>query len=201
MTDEHLGVDLKELVKRSLSLNEITQEEALEIESGLEAVKLESLPEELVSNEKPQSNINAEIKEDIYKVIANLNLAGKVKLALLGNMQARKILIGDKSKMIQGCVLRNPRLTQGEVEEFAKNINTTPYVLKLLAKDSKWMKNYIMKLYLVSNPKTPPDTSVHWVKFLEARDLRKLMKSKSLPQAVIANIRRTVNDIEQKGRG
>ena len=92
------------------------------------------------------NNAEHEEHQDIRHVLLNAKLPMKLKLALLGNATCRGLLIKDSNKMIQQCVLRNPKLQASEVEEFAKNPNLSNVVLRDISSNSQWMKIYSLKL-------------------------------------------------------
>lgn len=129
-----------------------------------------------------------ELKEDgggsLFTIIAGLPLPAKIKLALGGNKMARAILVRDTNKQIPLFVLENPQITENEIYEIAKNANIDDSVLRTIASNPKWMKSYQLKLAIVSNPKLPIDLSIKWVKFLQDTDLRKLSRSKNIPQVL-----------------
>ena len=52
------------------------------------------------------------------------------------------------------------------------------------------MKIYPIKVALVSNPKTPLDISVKWLKHIKDKELRILAKSKNIPSALVNQCRK-----------
>jgi len=136
-----------------------------------------------------EASIGDEQPNDLRQVLSKAKLPQKLKLALLGNATCRTLLIKDSNKMIQQCVLRNPKLQHSEVEEFAKNPNLSDVILREISNNSQWMRIYSIKSALVFNAKTPQAVSIKWVKFLNTADLRRLSKSKNVP-SVIANAAR-----------
>ncbi|MCB0325183.1 MAG: hypothetical protein KDD69_16485 [Bdellovibrionales bacterium] len=168
----------------SLAVEQVDSEDIraqlLAIQEGTDAIEL---AQELTDDSSAdEANVAALIRE--------LNFAGKVKLALKGNLAARTVLLKESNKQIQLFVLSNPRLTDGEVTEIARNTNVDEAVLRAVAKDSQWMKSYAVKYNLVSNPKTPIDVSLQWLKFIKDKDLRLLSRSKGVPQVVATHCRK-----------
>lgn len=150
---------------------------------------IDSEQKQPIQNEKP---------DDIRQIILKSSLPRKIKLALLGNSTCRSLLIRDSNKMIQQFVLKNPKLQASEVEEFAKNPNLSGAVLKTIANNAQWMKSYSLKYIVVSNPKMPQDVSIRWVKFLNIADLKKLAKSKNVPNVVSLSARKRLADMDKK---
>lgn len=138
-----------------------------------------------------------EVSDDLRQVLLKAKLPQKVKLALLGNATCRALLIRDSNKIIQQCVLKNPRLQTTEIEEFAKNSNLSEFVLRSIGVNSQWMRNYSLKYAITFNPKTPQDVSIKWVKFLNTVDLRKLAKSKNVPSVIAVTARKRIAESEK----
>ena len=145
-----------------------------------------------------EASIGDEQPEDIRLILSNAKLPQKLKLALLGNATCRNILIKDSNKMIQQCVLKNPKIQNSEIEEFAKNPNLSDIVLREIGNNSQWMRSYSLKSALVFNPKTPQAVSIKWVKFLNTADLRKLSKSKNVPSVIATAARKRLEEAEEK---
>ena len=55
-----------------------------------------------------------EKKESFVARVRKMSVAERVKLALAGNKEARTILARDPVKLVQTCVLKNPRFTLEE---------------------------------------------------------------------------------------
>lgn len=153
-----------------------------EIEAELERILAGE--DDIVLPEAALSESEDSDDDNIAMLIRELNFAGKIKLAMKGNKTARSLLLKESNKQIQLFVLANPRITEGEIVEIAKNTNVDEVLLRRISKESQWMKNYSVKHNLVSNPKTPIDVSLKWLKFLKEKDMRLLAKSKNIPQVV-----------------
>ena len=134
---------------------------------------------------------------NIATYIRELRMPGKVKLALLGNQTARTLLIRDSNRLISLFVLENPRLTENEVFEFARNRDLHDSVVRTIAGNQSWMRNYAIKSAVVNNPKTPLDISLKWVKHLKEKDLRLLAKSRNIPHALAVQSRKLLERREQ----
>jgi hypothetical protein len=149
---------------------------------------------------KVEKTIIEEAKEpeqDLRARLADMSIAEKIKLALLGDAVCRSLLIVDTSRLIQQAVLQNPRMQPTEVESFAKNPNVSDYVLRSISSNRNWMKSYLTKLNIVSNPKCPNDVGLKWLRHLNKNDLRKLAKSKNVPQLIAVTARRILADEEK----
>jgi hypothetical protein len=116
--------------------------------------------------------------------INNLNVAGRVKLAFLGNKEERMILIRDGSKVVSSAVLQSPKITDQEVEVIAAMKNVQESVLRDVARNRKFVKNYNVVKSLVNNPKCPLDLSLALMKNLMLPDLKGLSLNKNVPETL-----------------
>jgi len=131
---------------------------------------------------------------DIRGLIASMTMAQKLKTAMGGNAIVRRLLIQDPSRLVQECVLSNPKLGVNEVEEFAKNTNVDAQVLRSISENNTWMRTYRVKFNLVCNPKCPPDLSLRWLKFLNASDMKNLARSKNVPQVLQVAAKKKISE-------
>lgn len=135
--------------------------------------------------------------KDIRILIAAMSLPQKIKTALYGNATCRLILIRDANKVIQICVLKNPKLTLPEVEDFAKSTHISDLILRTIANSSVWMRSYHLKYNIVTNPKTPGDIALKWLRHLNVPELRRISKSKNVPQVIAISAKKRLNDMER----
>jgi hypothetical protein len=120
----------------------------------------------------------------LVQQISQLDISQKTKLALLGNKSVRNILIRDSNQQVTLLVLQNPKLSLAEILDYAKNTNLDELVFREISKNSAWMRDYAVKLALVSNPRVPVDISLGWIKYLKDRDLRRVSRSKNVSAVV-----------------
>ncbi len=146
-------------------------------------------------NKKEEKN-----NKDFRAIIKDLKLPGKIKLAMFGNSLCRSLLIKDKNRVVQEAVLSNAKMRDKEIEDFAKDKNTPSNILRMISNNKAWIKSYGVKRNLVFNPKTPNELGIKWVKFLNKTDLKKVSKSKNLPQVVATTAKKKIQD-EEKKRG
>ena len=110
--------------------------------------------------------------------------AQRVQLAIKGGSEERRTLIRDTNKIVQRAVLESPRLTDQEVEAFASMSSLTDEILRLMAKNRNFRKNYVVVRNLMNNPKTPLDVSLHMLPILNAQDLKRLCMNKNVPETL-----------------
>lgn len=139
------------------------------------------IPKELTldkEEEKPEE------KETILKKLATMNVADKIKLALFGNKEVRTTLIRDANKIVATTVLKSPKITDGEIAMFANSRNVCDDVIRIIAGNKEWVKNYRVKVSLVNNPKTPVPIAMKLVSSLNTKDLKDLAGSRNVSGAV-----------------
>lgn len=129
-------------------------------------------------------------KETLLQRIQHLTVGEKISLALRGGQKIRSILLKDPNKEVVLSVLKNPKITETEVEMLSHSRNAPEEALRAICRNREWTKNYNILFALVNNPKTPPGLSVPFVTSLRTKDLVILEKNKNVPEAVRAAARR-----------
>ena len=123
-------------------------------------------------------------RQTLLQRLATMTVAQRVQFAIKGGSEARRTLIRDSNKIVQRAVLESPRLTDQEVEAFASMSSLTDEILRLIAKNRNFRKNYMVVRNLMSNPKTPLDVSLHMLPILNVQDLKKLCTNKNVPETL-----------------
>lgn len=133
-------------------------------------------------------------RQTLLQRLANMTVAQRVQFAFKGGSEARRTLIRDSNKVVQRAVLQSPRLTDQEVEAFASMSSLTDEILRLIAKNRNFRKNYVVVRNLMNNPKTPLDVSLHMLPMLNALDLKRLCTNKNIPET----LRSTANKLQRQ---
>jgi hypothetical protein len=123
-------------------------------------------------------------RQTLLQQIAKMNVSQRVQFAVKGGSEARRTLIRDSNKVVQRAVLQSPRLTDQEVEAFAAMPNLTDEILRLIAANRMFRKNYTVVRNLINNPKLPLDVSLHLLPLINAVDLKKLSVNKNVPETL-----------------
>ena len=123
-------------------------------------------------------------RQTLLQKLAKMTVAERVQFAIKGGSEGRRTLIRDSNKVVQRAVLQSPRLTDQEVEAFAAMSSLTDEILRLIAGNRKFRKNYTVVRNLTNNPKTPLDVSLHMLPMLNAMDLKKLTTNKNVPETL-----------------
>ncbi|MDH4264575.1 MAG: hypothetical protein OEW45_02955 [Deltaproteobacteria bacterium] len=127
-----------------------------------------------------QENLNEEQRQNLYQKILKMSVPEKIRLAMLGNREARNILILDRNKVIPMAVMRSPRLTDNDILTLAQHRNLPNEVYKYIALNKKWIKNYPVKLALVNNPKTPLPIAIRLLEHIHDNDLKAVRRNKNI---------------------
>jgi hypothetical protein len=118
------------------------------------------------------------------KVLSQLSILDRMKLAMKGTREQRAQLIRDSNKLVAAAVLSSPKLTETEVESFTKMGNVSEEVLRIIGMNRSWLKNYGVALGLTRNPKTPPGLSMQLMHRLNERDVKMLAVDRNVPEAL-----------------
>lgn len=169
------------------------RESVQEILEGRDSLPLPKALEEEHDEATEEEALEEKVRRgDIYNALKIMTVPQKIKLALFGNRIARLLLLRENSRQIHYFVLKNPRLTDNDVIEISRTTSLDETILRMIASNSTWMKLYPVKLGLVSNPKTPIDVSLKWIRYLQEKDLRRLAKSKSIPHVIASQCRKVL---------
>jgi hypothetical protein len=123
-------------------------------------------------------------RENALQKISNLDVKGRIQLALKGNKEERSLLIRDGTKVVALAVLEAPKLSDGEVEKFASQKNVLEAVLRQIPLKRRFVKNYIVVRNLVANPRTPLDLGLNLMKNLLIQDLKNLSANKEVSETI-----------------
>jgi hypothetical protein len=134
-----------------------------------------------------------EDQQSALQRIANLNVARRIALAMKGNREERAILIRDPNRIVTAAVLSSPKMNETEVASIAKMQNVSEDVLRTIAKNRAWTKNYAVVLAAVKNPKTPVALSMNLMARLSEKDLKLLSTDRNVPDALRTQARRKIS--------
>jgi len=135
--------------------------------------------------------------EDEKTTAQRLSLMGvmeKVKVATRGTREERSILVRDLNRLVAAAVLSSPKLTDQEVEGFAKMANVTDEVLRVIGQNRQWTKRYGVVAGLVRNPKTPVAISMNLLQRINDKDIRLIALDRNVPEPVRIAARKRVGE-------
>jgi len=131
-------------------------------------------------------------RESAVQKLANMGFTERLKAAVKGTREMRAILIRDPNKMIAASVLSSPKLSEPEVESFARMASVSEDVLRILGANRAWTKNYGVVVGLTRNPKTPLAMSMNMMARLTDRDLTMLSVDRNVPEPLRIAARKKV---------
>ena len=134
----------------------------------------------LESGEEP----SAQQQENLSQMILRMPVPQRIRLAMLGNRMARKLLVHDRNKVVVTAVLRSQKLTPSEIMQFVQDKNTPDVVILAICKNRTWLKTYQIKLALVTNPKTPLPSAIQFLDHLHDKDLQATARNKNISSAL-----------------
>jgi hypothetical protein len=173
-----------------LSAQEITDAEA---KAALHAILGEDVSEFASGLVEDDAEVDEAEQKNLFALVQTLSVFQKIKLARRGNKEARALLIRETNKIVASAVIRSPKITELEVLGFSKSRNVSDEVLRLIAANRDWTKNYQIKLALAGNPKCPQPVAMRFVNYLQEKDLLGMMKSKDVPSAISSHARRLLS--------
>lgn len=151
----------------------------------VEAEKSEAKKAVPVAQAKKHAHVGHEEKRDsTLQKIAKLDVKGRIALAVRGSKEERSILIRDGTKLVALAVLESPKVSDGEVENFAQQKNVLESVLRAIPMKRRFAKNYAVIRNLVFNPRTPLDLSLGLMKNLLIHDLKNLSGNKEVADTI-----------------
>ncbi|HEY5610118.1 MAG TPA: hypothetical protein VIL97_02840, partial [Thermoanaerobaculia bacterium] len=171
--DLDLAVDADDSVIADLLLKA-----ADEAEDAGEAV---ALPSDFAGDER---------KEAAWNRIQRMSMSEKVQCAYKGGKTERAILIRERNRLVCVAVMRNPRMTETEVEIVAGMRNVEEEVLRLVGTRRDWVSKYPVISILCRNPKAPIGVVLPLINRLTLRDLKNLGSDKGVSEVVRAAAKR-----------
>ena len=142
--------------------------------------------------EIPEGPAGETARQSISQQVARMGFSERLKAAVKGSREMRALLVRDPNKMISASVLSSPKLTENEVEAFAKMANLSEDVLRIIGSNRRWMKNYGVVVGLCRNPKTPLAMSLNNMNRLTDRDLQMLSIDRNVPEPLRVAARKKI---------
>jgi hypothetical protein len=92
--------------------------------------------------------------------------------------------------MVSLSVLSCPKVTETEIESFARMGSVSEDVLRTIGQTRAWVKSYNVVLALVKNSKTPVALSLQLLNRLNESDVRRLSIDRNIPEPLRIGARR-----------
>lgn len=175
---EHIEVPDSEIDDSWLSL-EFIEELYEETEQQREAIV-----SKIVGDIKfEEDSVSAERISTINRIL-KMGMKDRVKLAMKGDREARNILIRDPNRIVAQAVINNPRITEQEIEKISAMRAVPEDVLRQIAINRNWARNYMIIHNLARNPRTPIANVISILSRMQLRDLAALSKNRNVSDAV-----------------
>ncbi len=154
---------------------ELIPETAAEVSANVQRI--------IESERLERGDVNAE-RVSLIRRIMFMNTKDRMKLAMKGDREARSILIRDSNKVVCSAVVKNPRVTEQEVENIASMRTVADEVLRLIALNRSWARSYPIIHNLARNPRTPIPTAMNILPRIRTKDLTNLTQNRNVSEAV-----------------
>jgi len=132
------------------------------------------------------------------QVAMELGTSEKVKMAMTGDKEWRSILIKESNKLVSSAVLKNPRITEGEILFLAQNRSSSEEIVREILLNREWLKNYAIRHALIQHPRTPLPQAIRMLNTMNDKDIRMLAKSRNVSSAIVNNCRRMMAAKEKR---
>ena len=183
--------DSRELVSALEKSSSVTLEQKTQLNELLSDARPDEAALTLAAAEL---QLDEEGRKTLLQQISAMTVSQRVKFAMKGGADARRVLIRDTNKVVQRAVLQSPRLSDQEVEAFASMANLTDEILRLIGKNRNFRKNYAVVRNLLNNAKAPIDVTLNLLPMLNPLDLKKLTLNKNIPET----LRTTARKLQQQ---
>ncbi len=155
--------------------------EELMSESAAEAA---ANAQRVIDSERLESGEVSPERVSLIRRIMFMNTKDRMKLAMKGDREARGILVRDSNKVVCSAVVKNPRITEQEIENIAAMRTVADEVLRIIAMNRTWVRSYTIIHNLAKNPRTPVPTAMNILPRIRTKDLQSLQQNRNVSEAV-----------------
>jgi len=138
---------------------------------------------------------------NMAKRVLQMSVSEKIKLATLGNREARTLLLRDSNRLVSLAAAQSPRITDGEVLGLANSKTSSADVLRYIYERRDFLKRYALRTALVRNPKVPLPTALKFLPTLQERDIKELSRDRNVPATVQAQAKAWLMKREAASKG
>lgn len=181
-------LDVPQLVeahKRVHGVDPAARTEPEETAEALMAEYRQELAEELPEGARGPEGEEAQGKKlNMTQRVLKMSVSEKIKLATLGNKEARTLLLRDSNKLVCMAAATSPRITDGEILSLSNSRTVNADVLRYIYSNREFTKVYAVKSALVKNPKVPLPTALKMMFTLQEKDIKDLSRDRNVPQTI-----------------
>lgn len=120
----------------------------------------------------------------LIRKIMLMSVKDRVRLGSKGDREARSILIRDSNRLVSASVIKNPRITDNEVEAISAMRTVSDDVLRLIALNKVWARQYPIIHNLARNPRTPLPTAIGILPRLYSKDLKAMIQNRNVAEGI-----------------
>jgi hypothetical protein len=174
---------LPTICKNYPSVPLIFETDIIEVDDGLYTTPDEYDQNIETDDEEP---VNEEDEEFLskYKTAQIMGIGEKIKMALSGDKEWRSILVKDSNKLVSGSVIKNPRITEGEILTLIKAGIQNDEIMRLICANKEWIKSYKIRKALVENNRTPVQNAMRYLGTMNDKDMASFAKSKNISSVI-----------------
>ncbi len=143
--------------------------------------------------------VDAKTEEEARQVLSLMTVLERLKLAMRGTREQRAVLVRDPNRMVAVAVMSSPKLSEPEVEAFAKMTTVGEEVLRIIGTNRAWTRNYTIALALARNPKAPTAIALQMVPRLTERDMKQIASDRNVPEPVRLSVRKFLIKTQRGG--
>ncbi len=108
----------------------------------------------------------------------------RLKLAMKGDREARGILIRDSNRVVCCAVIKNPRITDPEIESIAAMRTVATEALRLISLNRAWARIYPVIHNLSRNPRSPIPMVLGILPRIRTKDLLAITQNRNVSEQV-----------------
>jgi hypothetical protein len=149
----------------------------------------------------PETAEDAKTKLTITQRVMKMSVSEKIKLATLGNKEARTLLLRDANKLVCMAAATSPRITDGEILSLANSRTANAEVLRYIYSNREFTRTYAIKFSLVKNPKVPLPTALKMLYTLQEKDIKELARDRNVPQTIQSQAKAFILKKEAAAKG
>ncbi len=178
----------EEFIQKVLAEEEAAAKAGPSVEDAIEALhaigahipKEATMPYPLTEDEELRDAIKR-AGESAHSRLLMMSVHERIICALRGTREERTLLINSRNRLIQRSVLACPKLSHSEIEQFASSRSVAQEVIKQIADNRRWLRQYPVIMALAMNPKTPVYTAKSILPRLNYRDKMRVSRDRNLP--------------------
>jgi len=133
--------------------------------------------------------------------VLKMSVSQKIKLATLGNREARMLLLRDANRLVSLAAVPSPRITDGEILSLANSKTAGARCSGTSTSGGDFLKVYALRAALVRNPKVPLPTALKFLPTLQEKDIKELARDRNVPATVQAQAKGWVMKREMASKG